>query len=130
MGKYRKVHNGKRSTKINNDLNENGVIISYKKKNYDSTRFTACSISNLVDNIAEIIHKIKYDDCDCFLKYESVKGNLVKCKCQSLNIGYSIKIDEELRKRLKNTFTFSNNDINKFVLLLRKVVYPYEYMEE
>ena len=25
---------------------------------------------------------------------------------------------------------FSNNDINRFILLLRKVVYPYEYMDE
>ena len=32
--------------------------------------------------------------------------------------------------RLKNTFKFSNNDINKFILLLRKGVYPYEYIDE
>ena len=31
---------------------------------------------------------------------------------------------------MKNTFKFSNNDINKFVLLLRKGVYPYQYMDE
>ena len=30
----------------------------------------------------------------------------------------------------KNTFNFSNNDINKFVLLLRKGAYPYEYMDD
>ena len=29
-----------------------------------------------------------------------------------------------------NKFKFSNNDINTFILLLRKVVYPYEYMNE
>ena len=27
-----------------------------------------------------------------------------------------------------NTFKFSNHDINKFILLLRKGAYPYEYM--
>ena len=27
-------------------------------------------------------------------------------------------------------FKFSNNDINKFILLLRKGVYPHEYMGE
>ena len=36
---------------------------------------------------------------------------------------------QKLKKRFKNTFKFSNNDINKF-LLLRKSVYPYEYMDE
>ena len=45
------------------------------------------------------------------------------------NKDYSNKIDEELKKRFKNTFTFSNNDINKYILLLRKGVYPYQYMD-
>ena len=35
-----------------------------------------------------------------------------------------------LKKCFKNTFKFSNNDINKFILLLGKCVYPYEYMDE
>ena len=43
---------------------------------------------------------------------------------------YSNKIDEELKKPFKNTFKFSNIDVNKFILLLRKGVYPYEYMNE
>ena len=45
----------------------------------------ANSSSNLVDNLAEGIHKIKYQDCDCFLEYESVKDNLIKYKCLSCN---------------------------------------------
>ena len=48
----------------------------------------------------------------------------------SCNKDYSNKIDEELKKGFKNTYTFSNNDINKFLLLLRKGVYPYEYMDD
>ena len=39
-------------------------------------------------------------------------------------------MDEELKKRFKNTFKFSNNDINKFILLLKKAVYHYKYMDE
>ena len=31
-------------------------------------------------------------------------------------------------KKLKNTYSFCNNDLNKFILLLTKGVYPYEYM--
>ena len=30
--------------------------------------------------------------------------------------GYSNKLDEKLNKQFKNTFKFSNNDINKFIL--------------
>ena len=32
-------------------------------------------------------------------------------------------------KKFKNTYSFCNNDLNKFILLLRKCVYPYEYMD-
>ena len=38
------------------------------------------SLSNVVGN-----HKIKCKDCDCFLGYESVKGNLIKYKLLSCN---------------------------------------------
>ena len=90
-------------------------------------------LSNLVGNLAEGIKckvKIKCKDCDCFLKYESVKDNLIKYKCLSCNNDCSTKIDEELKKKFKNTFKFSNNDINKFILLLRKGVYPYKHMDD
>ena len=53
----------------------------------------ASSPSNLVDNLAERIHKIKCKDCDCFLEYESVNDNLIKYKCLSCNKTYSHKID-------------------------------------
>ena len=33
------------------------------------------------------------------------------------------------KKRFKNTFQFPNNNINKFIQLLRKGVCPYEYMD-
>ena len=90
----------------------------------------ASSSSNLADNLTERIHKIKCKDCDCFLEYESVRDKLIKYKCLSCNKDYSNKINEEFKKRFKSTFKFSNNDINKFILLLRKGVYPDEYMDE
>ena len=34
-----------------------------------------------------------------------------------------------LIKKFPNTYKFCNNDINKFILLLRKSVYLYEYMD-
>ena len=43
----------------------------------------ATLFSNLVDNIAERIHKIKSKDFDCLLEYESAKDDLIKYKCLS-----------------------------------------------
>ena len=60
---------------------------------------------------------------------KKIKENLIKYKCTSCNKDYSNKIDEELKKRFKKTFKFSNNVIDKFMLLLKKGVYPYEYMD-
>ena len=120
----------KEVTKIDKDGNKSGVTISYRIKFIDSARFMATSLSNLVDNLTEGIHKIKCKDCDRFLEYESVKDNLIKYKCLSCNKDYSSKTDEEFKKRFKNTFKFSNNDINKFILLLRKGFYPYKYMDD
>ena len=71
---------------------------------------------------------IKCKDCDCFLEYGSVKDSLIKYKCLSFNKEYSNKIDE--KKQFKNTFKFSNNDINKFTFLLWKGAYTYDYMDE
>ena len=36
---------------------------------------------------------------------------------------------DSLIGKFYNTYQLCNNDLNKFALLLRKVVYPYEYME-
>ena len=115
----------KEVTKIDKDGKENVVTTFYKLKSIDSARFMATSLSNLVDNLTEGIHKIKCKDCDCCLEYESVREDLINYKCTSCNKDYSNITDEELKKRFKNTFKFSNNDINKFILLLRKGVYHY-----
>ena len=63
----------------------------------DSARFMASSLSNLVNNLSEGIHKIKWkyehDDkkcesygikykyCDCFLEYANFKDDLTEYKC-------------------------------------------------
>ena len=107
----------KEVTNIDKDGNESAVTTSYKIKFIDSARFMASSLSNHVDNLAEGNHKIKSKDCDCFLEYESVRDNLIKCKCLSCNKDYSNKLDEKLKKRFKNTFKFSDNGINKIILM-------------
>ena len=34
------------------------------------------------------------------------------------------------KKKFKNTYNFCNGDIDKFMLLLRKGIYPYKYMDD
>ena len=36
---------------------------------------------------------------------------------------------DDLIKKFPNIYKFCNRDLNKFVLLLKKGVYPYEYMD-
>ena len=50
--------------------------------------------------------------------------------CLYCNKHYSNNVDENFKKWCNNTFKFSDNGINKFILLLRKGVYRYEYIDE
>ena len=40
-----------------------------------------------------------------------------------------LKPINELIKKFPNTYEFCNGDINKFIFLLKKGGYPYEYMD-
>ena len=69
--KYRKAQNffscnRKRNKKTDKDGNENLTTVSYKIKFVNRARFMASSSSNLVDNLAEGIHKTNCEDCNCF----------------------------------------------------------------
>ena len=97
---------GKALINTDKDGNECIVTISYKIKFIDSARFMATSLSDLVHNVIEGIHKIKYKDYDCFLEYESVKDNLIKYKCLSCNKDYSNKLDEKFKSDLKTHLSF------------------------
>ena len=110
-GKYRKVQKifcstEKEVTKIDKDGNESVATISDKIKCIDSIIFMASSLSNLVDNLAEGIHKVKCKDFDYFLEYESVKDNLIKYEFLSSNKDYSNMLEENFKKPFKNTFQF------------------------
>ena len=84
--------------KVDKNVDEDTITISFKIKCIDSARFMASSLSNFVDNLVEGIHKIKCKYCNCFLEYEDVKDNLIKYKCLSCNKKYLNKTDEELNK--------------------------------
>ena len=51
------------------------------------------------------------------------QGNFNKYQCTSCNKDDSNIIDEELKTRFKEMFKFSEKDVNKCILLLRKKVF-------
>ena len=50
---------------------------------------------------------------------------MIKC-----NKNYRKKFDQKLNEQFLNTYNFSDHNINNFILLLQKCVYPYEYMDD
>ena len=58
------------------------------------------------------------------LKDEKLVFRCFECKKNTTK-----DFNNELIKRFKNTYQFSESDKNKFLLLLRKGVYPYEYKD-
>ena len=102
--------------------------ISYKIKLIDSYKFISTSLSNLVSNLSEGPYNDRCIDCKSCLDYVTTKDELIfryfRCKKN-----YEKNFNEELIQRFANTYEFCNRDLNKFILLLRKGIYPYEYMD-
>ena len=108
--------------------NKNKIIeITYKIKFIDSYRFM--STSKLVDNLSEGLHNNRCVDCKSCLDYMKNKDEKLIFRCCSCKKNYQKDFNKELIKRFANTYEFCNGDLNKFILLLRKDVYPYEYMD-
>ena len=57
------------------------------------------------------------------------KNEKLILECYNCKQRYRKKFNKELIKRFASTYKFCNNDLNKFVLLIRKGVYPYEYAD-
>ena len=87
------------------------------------------SLSSLLSKLSDIYCK-KCRDKNCKSACDSIgfKNNRLCYKCKE---GKKEQLEpiNELIKKFSNTHRFCNNDLNKFVLLLRKGVYPYEYMD-
>ena len=117
------------SVPIKKKIENKDLEITYKIKFIDSYRFMSSSLSKLVDNLSEGIHNNKCLDCKCCLDYIKIKNEKLLLKCFNCNNYYKKKFNKDLIKNFKNTYSFCNNDLNKFILLLRKGVYPDEYMD-
>ena len=117
------------SVPIKKKIENKDIEITYKIKFIDSYRFMAISLSKLIDNLSEGIHNDKCVDCKSCLDYIKTKNERLILKCFNCEQYYKKKFNKELIKSFASTYEFCNKDLNKFILLLRKGVYPYEYMD-
>ena len=84
--------------------------------------------SSLVDYLSDGLHNNKCVDCKSILEYMKVDGAFLIFKCLNCNKNFSKDFDKDLISRFSSKYNFCKGNINKFILLLRKVVYLYEYM--
>ena len=117
------------SVLLKKKIENKNLEITYKITFIDSFRFMSSSLSKLVDNLSEGIHNNKCADCKSNLDYIKSKNEKLILECYNCKQRYRKKFNKELIKRFASTYEFCNNDLNKYVLLLRKGVYPYEYAD-
>ena len=117
------------SVPIKKEIRNNDIEITYTIKFIDSYRFMAMPLLKLIENLSEGLHNNKCLDCESCLDYIKTKNEKLILKYFNCETYYRKKINKELIKRFTSTYEFCNKDLNKFILLLTKGVYPYEYMD-
>ena len=94
----------------------------------DGMRSVVSSLSQSLDKISKIDNDISKIDNKFNGNMRSTVSSLSQSIDEVSKINNKISHDE-LIKKFPNTYQLCNNDYNKFELLLRKGVYPYEYMD-
>ena len=90
-------------------------------------RSMVSSLSQSLDKIPKIDNDISKIDNKFAGNMRSTVSSLSQSIDKVSKINNKISHDE-LIKKFPNTYQLCNNDLNKFEVLLRKGVYPYEYM--
>ena len=90
-------------------------------------------ISDLVDNVSEINNKacktcIQRKNIKSECEFIGFKNNRLNYRCKECK-GTSTKSINGLIEKFPSINQFCNGDLNKFVLLLRKGIYPYDYID-
>ena len=114
---------------IKKEIRNKNIEIAYKIKFIDSYRFMSMPLSKFIDNLSERLHNNKCLDCESCVDYIKTKNEKLILKCFNCKTYYEKGFNKELIERFASTYEFCNKDLNKFILLLRKGVYPNEYMD-
>ena len=118
------------SVPLKKKIENKNIEITYKIKFIDSYRFMSMPLSKLINNLSEGIHNNKCSDCKSCPDYvRTTKNEKLILKCFNCETYYRKRFNKELIKRFASMYEFCNKDLNKFILLLRKGVYPCEYMD-
>ena len=118
------------SVPLKKKIENKNIEITYKIKFIDSYRFMSMPLSKLINNLSEGIHNNKCSDCKSCPDYvRTTKNEKLILKCFNCETYYRKRFNKELLKRFASMYEFCNKDLNKFILLLRKGVYPCEYMD-
>ena len=87
------------------------------------------SLSSIVDNLSDGFHCGKCLDCKSPLDYMITRDDQLIFRCFEYKKNFQKDFNKDLINRFGNIYEFCNKDINRFVLLLRKETYPYEYID-
>ena len=117
------------TTKKDKNGNDKITKISYKIKFIDSCRLMSTSLSNLITNLSEGLYNDRCIDCKSCLDYMTTKDEQLIFRYFRCKKNCEKDFNKDLIQRFANTYEFCNGDLNKFILLLRKGFYLYEYME-
>ena len=97
------------------------IEITYKIKFIDSYRFMSMPLSKLIDNLSEVIHNNTCVDGKSCLDYIKTKNEKLILKCFNCKTYNEKDFNKELIKRFASTYEFCDKNLNKFILLLRKM---------
>ena len=113
---------------------DDGKTIARKLIFIDGFRFMSTSLSEIADNMSRIFNSIECKSCVEKIKINSeccfvrLKNNRLVYKCKECKEEWKRPINELIEK-FPGIYQFCNGNLSKFVLLLRKGVYPDEYMD-